>query len=154
MTDHPGSRNLEFAIPVTKDLETFPQEPPKLPTSFEFSKKEQGWPPYPLDWTNVVPVTAQTIPGSLIDEIAERMRVAALEEPKVREALGDRFAHINTDPSHIGKGSITADCGEPIGARLTFYSYSNNTAVNTPKTSINRFASPSAHFSSRAIEYA
>ena len=128
-TDQSVSRDLHFAIPVTEGIENFPKEPLNLPKTFEFSKPEHGWPPYPLDWTNVVSISAQTIPGTLTDEIAERMRVAALEEPKLREALGERFVHINTDPSHIGKGSMAMDCGEPIGARLMFYSYSNNTAV-------------------------
>lgn len=128
-TDQSVSRDLYFAIPVTEGIENFPKEPLNLPKTFEFSKPEHGWPPYPLDWTNVVSISAQTIPGTLTDEIAERMRVAALEEPKLREALGERFVHINTDPSHIGKGSMAMDCGEPIGARLMFYSYSNNTAV-------------------------
>lgn len=61
--------------------------------------------------------------------VIARLQAAALADPRVQAALGDRFRLIETDT--VGpKSSIAGCCPAPSRpSRLLFYSYSTNTSV-------------------------
>ena len=122
-------------LPVTEGLGKLPERPPRLP-EMQFSSQQKGWPPMPREWQNVRAIHVEPLPGSLNDDLERQIRDAALRDPRVQDALGDRFAHIATDPLHIGKGRKT-HCTEPFGSRLTFFSHARNVAIEvTMKGSI------------------
>jgi hypothetical protein len=119
---------LDFAVPTSEPLHHFPKGPPEFQEHIEFSGPGQGWPPYPVGWSAVTPLETESLAGGLTDEVADHLRLVALGDDRVRELLGERFAHINTDALNTGKNA-TSDCAAPVGALLTFFSHSNNVAV-------------------------
>lgn len=120
---------ITVAIPVTDEavLRTLPMTPPEF-QRLEFTQRGEGWPPRPHGQQEVRRLHAQEMPGALTDELERQVRDAVQRDPRVREMLGDRYVHIHTDAVIPGKG-IPADCSQPAGIRLTFYSYGRNAAV-------------------------
>lgn len=113
-------------LPLTEGLAELPEPPEHFPRD-RFSQLE-GWPPTPRDWQNVTPIQAEAIAGTSLSDInASELLESALKDPRVQEAVGRRFAHIATDPLHIGKGH--SDSAGPFSARMTFFSHSRNRAV-------------------------
>jgi hypothetical protein len=102
--------------------------PSKVPTLPEitFTGAKEGWPPRPQGRTNEVEVPYTLRPGALTDGRAAELREAAVQEAQVRAALGERFAFITA-------AEVEPDKQNPHGAdtqiQLTFFSYSNNVAV-------------------------
>lgn len=104
-----------------------PEEPPKEGV-LEFTGPEEGWPPRPKDVTNVKEVPWEEIPGSLTDSLEAEIRQAALQDTRVRELLGDRFAYISIYEIELDKES-ERDPSKPLATKLTFFSHTNNVAV-------------------------
>lgn len=77
--------------------------------------------------TNIKAVVSKVIPGSLTDELEERIRRAALRNAEVRRMLGGRFAYIGID--EIEPDKRRRKNAEPLQTRVTFFSYTSNTAV-------------------------
>jgi hypothetical protein len=107
-----------------------PQDP-KPPTlhKLEFTGPEEPWPPLPKGRTNVKEVISTEIPGSLTDALEERIRSAAVQSANVRQLLGSRFVYIGMDEIEPDKGKPRAP-SDPLTTMVTFFSYSNNTAVD------------------------
>jgi len=94
----------------------------------EFSGSDQGWPPKTVDVTDVREVQFRSMGDHLNDDLEERLRRAALRNPQVRDAVGERFGYIDTDetePLKVRKGE------RPSGThtRLSFFSHSRNVEV-------------------------
>ena len=133
---HPAPlRSPMFAIPVTEGLDTFPKGPPHLP-KHELTGPDEGWPPYPQGWTDVVALQAREISGGLTDEIVQKLRMAALAHGDVLKMLGEHYAYIYTSPVRMEKHSAP-DCTMPIGARIVFYSYTHYAALEVLMTGTN-----------------
>jgi len=103
------------------------QEPPS-PPKLEFTGPDAGWPPRVKGATNVRIVGWQEAPGSLTDQVEARVRRAAERDARVRRELGERFAYISADEIEEGKGR-RRDPARPLAVRVTFFSHSNNSAV-------------------------
>jgi hypothetical protein len=72
-------------------------------------------------------------PGTFAESQEAGLRQAALQDTQVRAALGDRFGYITSsevEPDKARPRGIT----EQIPVVLTFYSYSNNVAVEVQIT--------------------
>jgi hypothetical protein len=104
--------------------------PEKIPTPPEvrFTTREEGWPPRPQGRANVadVPWTARL--AALTESREAELRNAATQDTRVRSALGARFgyvtaAEVEPDKQHAGEAA------DALPVRLTFYSYTNNVAV-------------------------
>ena len=104
-----------------------PQETPKE-IVFEFTKRGEGWPPQPRGQQDIQRVSAREIPGSLTPELEREILLSAQEHPKVKEMLGERFAYISTSPLNVSKKGVS-DCSTALKSRMTFFSYSQNSAV-------------------------
>ena len=104
-----------------------PEKPPKA-VQLEFTGPEEGWPPRPKGRENVAEVPWREIRGSLTDALEAEIRQAALQDTRVRELLGERFAYISTDEIEPSKDR-SHDASEPLATRVTFFSHSNNVAV-------------------------
>lgn len=104
-----------------------PSAPPTGPV-LEFTGPDQGWPPHPKGMRNLRPVRSRPLPGTLTDDFKARVRTAALRDPRVRNALGERFTYIKTRKVEPPKGTVTG-VRAPTETAAVFYSYSNNTAV-------------------------
>lgn len=104
--------------------------PEKIPTPPEvrFTAREEGWPPRPLGRTNVVDVPWTAHLAALTESRELELRKAATKDARVRTALGARFGYVTA-------AEVEPDKQRPSGAtdalpvRLTFYSYTNNVAV-------------------------
>ena len=108
--------------------EPLPQkEPPKL-HKLEYTGPEEGWPPRPKGQTNIKEVVSQEIPGSLTDALEERIYRAALQNARVRQLLGSRFAYIGMDEIEPDKERPRRP-SDPLPTRVTFFSHAKNTAV-------------------------
>lgn len=104
-----------------------PAETPQAPV-LEFTGPAEGWPPSPKGATNVTLVPWEEIPGSLTDVLESEIRQAALQDPRVRELLGNRFAYISTDEIEPEKEQ-KQDASQPLATRVTFFSHANNVAI-------------------------
>jgi len=104
--------------------------PGKIPTvpAIEFTKVEEGWPPRPQGRTNESDVPWTQRPGAFTASQEAGLRQSALQDTQVRAALGERFAYITASEVEPDKARPRS-AGEPIPVMLTFYSYSNNVAV-------------------------
>src|SRR6266498_3785051 len=127
MTDNSEIQPLPIAVPVRENLHKLPQAPPEVPF-LEFTGQGGEWPPKPWGVTEFKPVHAQEVLNSLTDELEQKVRTAALRDGRVRELLGERFAHINSDLVQTGKGQ-NRNCAEPLSTRLIFFSHINNVAI-------------------------
>jgi hypothetical protein len=102
-----------------------PERSPTAPV-LEFTGPDQGYPPQPVGISNVREVPfAQFAPLSG-PRPAELRRLAERDE-RVRRALGERFAFLSADPVEPPKRE--GESRPSDAARLTFYSYSANVAV-------------------------
>jgi hypothetical protein len=104
--------------------------PEKVPTPPEirFTAREAGWPPRPYERANVVDVLWTPRLDALTESREEELRNTALQDSRVRTALGERYAYImagEMDPDKERPDRAT----EARRVRLTFYSYSNNIPV-------------------------
>lgn len=133
---------FRVAVPVMAPLEVgLPEGPPEV-AALAFAGPGGGWPPSPSGREQVVFLTAEPRSGSLSDEAAEAILERVVVDEQVLAAVGARFAHLNTDSRAMVTKSQPADCAEPIGARLLFFSHSRNVAVevNTLGTSVQTVA--------------
>ncbi len=115
--------------PEKKSIDSKPKLPEKAPPppAIEFTGTAEEWPPSPRGRENVTFVPTTTRVDVLTAERAAALRTAVLQEARVRTALGERFGFVaaaQLDPAKDRPGQPGA-----LAARLTFYSYSNNVAV-------------------------
>ena len=103
-------------------------QPPLQVPVLEFSGAESGFPPKLKEQVNVTEVPWKEIPGSLTDALASQIRQAALQDGRVLNLLGDRFAYITTDVLESPKYRRRL-FSEPIATRVTLFSHTNNVAV-------------------------
>jgi len=97
---------------------------------------EEGWPPRTYGVSDLQDFDlpgAET--GFTEEETAYRERILgiALGDPRVREVLGDKFAHIDTDEIELRKGQDRPQ-PEAIPMRLTFFSHTHRVAVEVTLT--------------------
>lgn len=112
-----------------------PEQPPKAAV-LEFTGRAEGWPPQPKGVTDIALVPWEEIPGSLTDSLEAEIRQAALRDTRVRELLGDRFAYISTDEIELEKDR-RRDPSQPLATRVTFFSHTNNVAVEVRMLGLN-----------------
>lgn len=110
-----------------QEKRALPEKPPEV-HAIEFTGPEAGWPPKPKGQTNVTEVAWQEIPGSLTDSLEAAIRRAALQDTRVPNLLGARFAYISTDEIEPAEKRSRLP-SEPLVTRVTFFSHSNNVAV-------------------------
>lgn len=108
--------------------EKTPQKPPEVHT-LEFTGPAEGWPPRVKGVTNVRQVHSKEMPASLTDEREAEIRDAALRDASVIKLLGTRFAYITIDLSEPEKCCPPRSTQVPLLTQLTFYSHSNNVAI-------------------------
>jgi hypothetical protein len=118
---------LDIGYPVTEGLESLPRKVPQVPV-LEFTGPEEGWPPGPRYREQVRQVQAEQIPGGLTDALEQHIRTVAAQDRRVQALLGERFDYINTDAIEWGKDR-RPNPSQPLGTRLTFFSHTNNAAV-------------------------
>ncbi len=121
---------LLLDLPACKkkqDRHTLPEKPPKPPV-LEFSTEQKEWPPRPVGRTNVIDIPWKEIPGALTEARAMELRQIALQDARVRAALGARFAYISADALEPDKDHPRGP-NEPAEVRLTFFSHAKNVAV-------------------------
>ena len=135
----PGrDRAMESGVtdPVTEKFLPLPQKVPKVP-KLVFTGPKEGWPPRPQEQLDVREVHVQEIPGSLTDDLEDQIRMVATQNERVQALLGDRFAYINTDSlQHLSKGQHFSS-SRPLATRVTFFSYTNNVAVEVLMQGLN-----------------
>lgn len=104
--------------------------PEKIPTPPEvrFTGREEGWPPRPLGRTNVVGVPWTARPAALTESQEAGLRNTATQDTRVRTALGARFAYVTLAEVEPDK-QRPLRAADALPVRLTFYSYTNNIAV-------------------------
>ncbi len=102
--------------------------PSKVPdiTPQEFTGPSEGWPPQPKGRTNVQLVPSMPLRGALTDLVARQARDVAAADMRMRSLLGSRSVHLSTYEAELPKGAKTQTNAV---ARVTFYSYANNVAV-------------------------
>jgi hypothetical protein len=111
----------------TENAQTLPTEVPR-PPEIKFTGAAEGWPPRPqgrseetlVNWTP----RAQALTEAQVTEIQQ----LAVQNAQVHTALGQRFAFITAAEADPDKQQ-SQSANEPLPVRLTFYSYSNNIAV-------------------------
>jgi hypothetical protein len=103
-----------------------PAKVPEIPP-LKFEGPASGWPPHPQDRTNVVNIPWKELPGVLTEAETGNLRAAALKNAEAHTALGARFALTAVDPVEPEKGAGSLEGARAV--RMTFYSYSNNAAV-------------------------
>lgn len=118
---------LLVAIVCSAQERNLPEKKPE-PHTIEFTGPEEGWPPRPKGRTNVQQVRSKEILRSLTEAREAAIRRAALRDLRVRKLLGDRFAYISTDEVEPAKRRTRRPAG-PLATRVTFYSHTNNVAV-------------------------
>ncbi len=92
---------------------------------------EEGWPPRLRGVTDLQLFDLRGAEsGFTEEEVAHREEILqiALNDPRVRTELGDRFVHVDTDEMELPKGKDSPILNA-IPMRLTFYSHSHNVAV-------------------------
>jgi hypothetical protein len=104
---------------------TPPPEVEEDPDVADFAGPSQGWPPKPLDVTRVVQLPVGGNPTGIDEELKSKIRQVALNDNRVKEALGGRFAYVSV--CKLG-GKVARQSPEPI-TRVTFYSYAKNQPV-------------------------
>ena len=107
-------------------LRELPAQPPPV-TVQEFTGPREGWPPQPRGRTNVTSVPSTRIAGALTAELEGEIRASALHDARVRAALGERFGYVDTSESEPPK--TAQGRAAQLATRVTFYSYTNNVAV-------------------------
>jgi hypothetical protein len=129
LRDPCADRDLSVAIRATdiRLLATLPTAPPEV-ARLEFTQRGEGWPPKPQGAEQVRRIHAQEAAGALTDELDRMLRSAALQDARIREALGERYVHVQSDAVLAQKGQ-QSDCSGPLQTRLTFYSYDRQNAV-------------------------
>jgi hypothetical protein len=108
-------------------LDTLPQGPPDV-SPLDFTRRGEGWPPRPVGAEQVERLHAPEAPGALTDVLARQLGEIALRDARVVDALGKRHVHIHADTVIAEKWGRT-NCSGPLEARLTFYSYDRQAAV-------------------------
>jgi hypothetical protein len=112
--------------PVAKH-QTLPDKIP-TPPDLRLTGREEGWPPRPQGRTSVANVPWSARAGALSETLVAELRATALQDARVRTALGERFGYITAAEVEPAKES-SRGAGGPASVRLTFYSYTNNGAV-------------------------
>lgn len=104
--------------------------PDKIPTPPDLllTGREEGWPPRPQGRTNVSTVPWSARVGALSEAVEAELRTTALQDSRVRAELGERFGYITAAEAEPAKEPSRGASG-PASVRLTFYSYTNNGAV-------------------------
>src|SRR5688572_17474874 len=107
-----------------------PALPDKVPEppAIEFSRAGDEWPPRPQGRTNETTVPTTARPGAFTESMEASLRTAALQDARVRTALGERFGYVaaaEVEPDKERPPSSTT----ALPVRLTFFSYANNVAV-------------------------
>jgi hypothetical protein len=104
--------------------------PEKIPTPpvIEFTKLQEGWPPRPQGRTNVINVPWTAIAGALNATQEAEIHQAAVLDTRVQAALGARFGYITAAEVEPAKDHPRS-ANELLSVRLTFYSYTNNVAI-------------------------
>ena len=137
MRDHKAERIITIVLAVMLPAVVIgcrkpkqPQLPAKPPevVKQEFTGPQEGFPPKVKGRTNVAASSAQESNVRLTDALAVQTRDAALQDQRVRELLGSRFAYIDTDEIDTEKGQ-TANPNGPLATLVTFFSYEKNVAV-------------------------
>jgi hypothetical protein len=87
------------------------------------------FPPQPKGLQQTVGVTPDVKPDTRVatERLIAQSREVALRDPRVRSALGERFAVVGGGPVEPRKGGATA--AQQAKTKLDFYSYSRNRAV-------------------------
>ncbi len=98
------------------------------PPEIELSGRDQGFPPRPAGRTEVVDVPYSEFRGALTVSREAQLRQAATQDARVRAALGERFGYIAANRAELDKEHRDL-AAEALSFTLTFYSYSNNVAV-------------------------
>lgn len=91
----------------------------------KFTGPEAFWPPKVKDVTNLRQIPWDSPSGELTESREIQVRQAALRDERVRAALGERYAHMNTMVIDPGKGT-EHNC---LTTRVTFFSYTHHRAV-------------------------
>ena len=99
------------------------------PPEIQLSGRDQGFPPRPAGRTNVENVPYIEFRGALTVSREAQLRQAATQDARVRALLGERFGYIAANRSEADKEHRDLPA-EALPFRLTFYSYSNNVAVD------------------------
>lgn len=105
-----------------------PSKPPAAP-ALEYTGPDQGWPPRVKGASDVRLVPWEEIPGSVTEALEGELRQTALQDPRVRQELGERFAYLSADEIEGEAKEQKRDPARPLAVRLTFFSHSHNTAV-------------------------
>lgn len=105
-------------------VQTLLRRPPKGRAP-KHTGPEAFWPPKVKDVTNLRQIPWETPPGELTEVLEIQLRQAALKDERLCEALGERYAYLNTGVIDPGKGA-DHHCFDTL---LTFFSYSHNYAV-------------------------
>ena len=125
---------LNVALFATAGCHKRPREhqalPEKIPTPPEvrFSNREEGWPPRPQRRTNVADVPWTPRLAALTESREAELRNAATQDARVRNALGARFGYVTAAEVEPDK-QRASEAANALPVRLTFYSYTNNVAV-------------------------
>lgn len=104
-----------------------PEKAPQVAEQ-QFTDPQEGFPPRVKDQTNVTAVAAEELQTSLTDTLAVQTRDAALQDQRVHQLLGARFAYIEVDEIEPEKDQ-PVNAGGDLITRVTFFSYENNAAV-------------------------
>lgn len=113
------------AYPSTQQPQ-LPETVPE-PPAIVFTGAGEEWPPRPRDRTDVTIVPTSGRAGAFTEALEPQLRSAALADSRVRSALGERFSYIVA--AEVEPDKTRPRAGESLPVRLTFYSYSNNVAV-------------------------
>lgn len=109
---------------------TAPRLPDKVPErpAIVFSGTSEEWPPRPRGRTSETDVPTTVREGALTEALGLHLRLLALQDARVRSALGERSAFVAAAELEPDKDRPLVPPGA-LPIRLTFYSYSNNFAV-------------------------
>jgi hypothetical protein len=104
-----------------------PKEAPATPR-LEFTGPAEGYPPEVRGATDVRVLPFYEFPGALTDALATRARTVALADPRVKSALGERFAYVSVDEIEPQlKRARKPEERWPL--RMVFFSHSANAPV-------------------------
>ncbi len=102
-----------------------PATPPTAP-KVEVTTSREGWPPRPVDRSEIRVVESTTVAGDLSDSLAREARATVERDPRARTALGARWAYVEVDPVEAEKG---AQAPALATYRAWYFSHSYNTAL-------------------------
>jgi hypothetical protein len=124
-----SSKSQDEQVPKPEYLRQYEKGFPPVEQPIEFEGQHASYPPpikgLPADAT--ARLQFQADPQPPMRQLAPTLRDAALRDPKVKSALGDRFAMIGGGPVEPDKQRPVDLAKRPIA--LDFYSYSNNRAL-------------------------